>query len=203
MIVANLSSLSEILIAICSATVPWIVLSMHRPIYCSDESQYESHSPGGKFQVALEPFLLQYDVDLVIQGHMHAYERVHPVVNGSVTVYPEKYNGRPRGADVYKSEGKGPVYVVQGNTGAMQVEQWVNPRPDWSAVRFSNGYIPPKDKFSREGSDALKGLILNSNYSDTFGVGIATFTNSTHLHYQVYPVTGTIGVDEFWVVKRV
>jgi hypothetical protein len=182
---------------------PWIVVSMHRPVYCSDESQYESHSPGAKFQTALEPLFLKYDVDLVIQGHMHAYERIHPQVNGSVTVYPSIY--RPEAGkrvDMYHASGHGPVYVGQGNTGAMQVERWIQPQPDWSAVRFANGFIPPRDSSTEEGRAMMQRDILKSNYSDTFGFGVATFANSTHLHYSCIPVTGTIGQDEFWVVKN-
>ena len=167
---------------------------LHRPIYCSDASGYDSHSPGGKYQQAMEALLLQYDVDLVLQGHMHAYERVHPVINGTVTVKPSKIRGDfDRPIDLYRSQGKGPVYVVQGNTGAMQVERWINPKPDWSAIRFANGVIPPQDGHIPNGDFA---------YSDTFGVGVATFMNATHLHYENHAVTGTEGVDEFWIVKR-
>lgn len=185
-------------------TTPWIVVSMHRPVYCSDESQYDSHSPGGTYQTLLEPIFLQYDVDLVIQGHMHAYERIHPVENGIVTVPPSVYHpSLGKRVDMYHSEGKGPVYVVQGNTGAMQFEKWIHPQPEWSAIRFANGFIPPRDITTPEGSEMLQGLILESNYTDTFGLGIATFSNSTHLHYESIPVTGSIGTDEFWIVKRV
>ena len=183
--------------------VPWIVLSLHRPVYCSDDGQYDSHSPGGKFQAALEPLLLQYDVDLVIQGHMHAYERIHPVDNGTVTVQPSKKRGTSGLVDTYYADGKGPVYVVQGNTGAMQFEKWVHPQPDWSAVRFANGFIPPRDIRTAQGAAELEGLILNSNYTDTFGFGVADFINSTHLHYTNIPITGDIGGDEFWVIKRI
>jgi hypothetical protein len=144
---------------------------------------------------------------------MHAYERMHPSVNGESITYPEKLSvpttneeGEPaeEQVDLYRSQGKGPVYVVQGNTGAMQFERWANPRPDWSAVRFANGFIPPSDVTQDPTEQArLQGLILDSNYTDTFGFGVMTVMNSTHMQYKVVPVSGTIGTDEFWVVKRV
>jgi acid phosphatase type 7 len=181
-------------------TTPWIVVSMHRPVYCSEEGHV---NVGGAYQTLLEPVFLQYDVDLVLQGHVHAYERIHPLQNGIVTVLPSTYRpSKGERVDLYHSEGKGPVYVVQGNTGAMQFERWTQPQPEWSALRFANGFIPPRDVSTTEGSEQLQGLILQSNYTDTFGLGIATFANSTHLHYEVIPVSGTIGVDEFWIVKR-
>jgi hypothetical protein len=181
--------------------VPWIVLSMHRPMYCSDTGTTWDNA----FQNAMEPLVLKYDVDLVLQGHVHAYERIHPSVNGDVTVYPKHTYSKENNKfiDTYYSEGKGPVYVVQGNTGAMQFETWTHPKPDWSAVRFANGYQPPMDVLSQEGKKNVEGIILESNYTDTFGFGVATFVNSTHLHYSCIPVTGTIGTDDFWIVKRV
>jgi acid phosphatase type 7 len=177
-------------------SVPWIVLSMHRPMYCSEDGS----SIDNQFRVAMEPLMLQYDVDLVVQGHMHAYERIHPVDNGKVTVHPTHREAGE--VDVYHAEGHGPVYVVQGNTGAMQFERWQHPKPQWSAIRFANGFIPPFDIRSEHGANSLEGLILDSNYTDTFGLGVADFVNSTHLHYTNIPVSGSIGTDEFWVVKR-
>ena len=181
--------------------VPWLVLSLHRPMYCSDDGTGFLNS----FQQALEPLVLKYDVDLVLQGHMHAYERIHPNVKGVVSAFPtHRRNDQGKLVDVYKSEGLGPVYVVQGNTGAMQIERWVQPKPEWSAVRFANGYIPPDNTPSVEGrsESELDGALLGFNYTDTFGFGVATFANATHLHYTCIPVTGTIGTDEFWVIKR-
>jgi hypothetical protein len=178
--------------------VPWIAMSIHRPMYCSEDGV---QTPGNQYQVAMEPLMLQYDVDIVIQGHMHAYERIHPVTDGVPSVLPAK--NAEDGVDVYNSQGKGPVYVVQGNTGAMQFERWQNPQPEYSAIRFANGYIPPRDHKSSEGSEALKGLVLDSNYQDSFGLGIMTLHNATHLYYKNHPVTDEGIVDEFWIVKRV
>lgn len=152
----------------------------------------------------------------VLQGHMHAYERMHPSVNGESITYPEKVSvpsssslpgsqeKEEKEVDLYRSTGKGPVYVVQGNTGAMQFERWANPRPAWSAVRFANGFIPPSDAARGDPVEEqrLQGLILESNYTDTFGFGVLTTVNATHLQYKAVPVTGSIGTDEFWIAKR-
>jgi len=204
------------------ANVPWIVMSLHRPVYCSSLNSFSDTRPGGKYQQALEPLLLKYDVDLTVTGHMHCYERIHPNEAGRVTVHPCNKTG----VDTYFSSGHGPVHVVQGNTGAMQDTLWVHPKPKWSAKRFANGFVPSDDRLRADrdhlgntGASAhdvtaelellqggeggqLEGLILSSNYTDTYGIGIATFANSTHLYYETVPITGTIGVDAFWVVKH-
>lgn len=179
--------------------VPWIVLAIHKPLYCSAKG-----TPGG-YADALESLCLQFDVDLTITGHMHLYERVHPVSKGVVTCYPKKQlhgdeGGLRRGLfiDVYHSFGRGPVHVVQGNSGGAQGEQWYQPAPAWSAIRFANGYIAPNISTPRE-SPLIEAK--HWNYTDTFGFGVITAYNRTHLHYSMVPLTGTLGTDQFWIVK--
>jgi hypothetical protein len=227
--------------------VPWIVVSIHKPLYCS------AHGTPGGYAALLEPLLLQYDVDLTIVGHMHAYERVHPVKDGEVTAYPTslREGGLRHTVDVYNSLGKGPVHVVQGHAGGMQAERWYQPQPAWSAVRFANGFyglnttntdsLCDKDTVTNVGSqcslyhhgfrvdlsdestqtdellhdlplfppttegdgDRKKPVRTHVNYEDTYGFGVITAMNATHLHYQSTPDTDSTGVgtDEFWVVK--
>jgi hypothetical protein len=174
--------------------IPWIVITIHKPLYCSDTG-----TPGG-YAALLESTFLLYDVDLVVTGHMHVYERIHPVNQSIVTVYPVEKDHVS--GDVYYSEGKGPVYVVQGNSGAMQWEQWLHPAPAWSAVRFANGFIPynnTRDIIHTSESHIVYG---DYNYTNTFGFGVITVYNSTHLHYDAKADTESrLGTDRFWVIK--
>jgi hypothetical protein len=95
---------------------------------------------------------------------------------------------------------------MQGNAGGMQAERWDQPAPAWSAVRFANGYRGREhemDASSQQQEDA--GLPLDTphwNYTNTFGFGVVSALNSTHLHYQVVPVSGGIGTDEFLLVRE-
>ena len=124
------------------AVVPWIVVALHKPLYCSIDG-----SPS--FAAQLEDILLEYDVDLTITGHMHAYERVHPVKQGEVTLYPTKEHminhdtKKIVKTDVYRGSNFGPVHIMQGFTGGMQAERFVQPQPAWSAFRMADGIIPP------------------------------------------------------------
>jgi len=175
--------------------VPWIIVTLHKPLYCSADG-----TPDG-FADALEDTLIKYDVDLTITGHMHLYERVHPVDDGVVTAYPVH---KLLLGDVYYSTGKGPVHVVQGNTGAMQWESWVQPQPAWSAIRFANGFIPLNrtNGVDYEGNN-IDGPVLPSNYTNTYGFGVVTAWNSTHLQYEAMADTdSSVGTDQFWIVKR-
>ena len=109
----------------------WIVFAIHRPLYSSDMSDLHDHLPGSRMIRALEPLLLDAKVDLILTGHQHGYERIHPNVNGTVTDRTDVDNAyiRPRG----------PVHLLVGSAGAMQNERWLSPKPSWSAKRFAFG----------------------------------------------------------------
>ncbi len=53
---------------------------------------HQGEFPSIGMRAAMEPLLLQYGVDLVFSGHVHAYERTAPValnqvpIGGSMTV---------------------------------------------------------------------------------------------------------------------
>jgi len=70
---------------------------------------------------AVEPLLYHGGVDLVISGHVHAYERVLPVYQGCLN----------RCAPAYLTIGDG------GNREGASV-QWSEPQPAWSAFRESS-----------------------------------------------------------------
>jgi len=103
---------------------PWLFLTGHRPIYSSDKSEQDSHWPGAHFQQTIEPLMLKYNVDAYFCGHMHMYERIHPVRNGTVV----------QTGNVYHNPGA-PMHVVQGTSGIFEDTKFVDPQPAWSAVR--------------------------------------------------------------------
>ena len=66
--------------------VPWIILFGHRPIYSPTEQN--NGIPSGqaaKVQAFFEPFLKQYEVDVFLTGHVHAYARTYPIYDNVVT----------------------------------------------------------------------------------------------------------------------
>ena len=159
-------------------TVPWIVFNIHRPIYSSDADGYSAHKPGCPLQRGFEHFLIEYKIDLVLVGHEHCYERVHPVVNGTVVALPSRKDSE--GNDIYENP-QAPAHVVVGTAGALQEEKWVHPSPKWSAVRYANGN--------------------GGKYIDTFGYGQLKTFNRTHLRFNFRPVSGSL-TDAFWIVKQ-
>lgn len=69
--------------------------------------------------------------EFVSRAPRRSYERVHPVINDTVTELP---TGNPA---TYNSP-KSPMHLVVGTAGALQVESWVTPAPAWSAVRAAD-----------------------------------------------------------------
>jgi len=71
--------------------------------------------------------LIHKKVDVVFNGHVHAYERTHPV-------YHDKNTDETEGGITYITIGDG------GNREAFAVP-WIDPQPEWSAIReFAYGF---------------------------------------------------------------
>jgi hypothetical protein len=96
---------------------PWLIVAMHSPFYTSN-----AHNPmtqSAPMRKAVEPLLLSAGVDLVLNGHVHAYERVAPVADG-----------RP-------SPDKGIPHITVGDGGNREefAVPWLPEQPAWSLLR--------------------------------------------------------------------
>lgn len=99
---------------------PWVVVIMHGPWYNSNTA-HQGHEPHHAMKNHMEDLLFEYKVDIVFSGHVHAYERTHPVYKEVV---------RPDGV----------VYVVLGDGGNREglTPTYIHPKPKWSAFRQAN-----------------------------------------------------------------
>lgn len=88
-----------------SSAARWTIALGHRPLYCSQT--HGSDIPGGNelLRARVEGILNAGGVDLVVQGHVHDYERSLPVKDGQPT------------ATNYSGHFTAPVYVVNGAAG--------------------------------------------------------------------------------------
>ena len=55
--------------------IDWIVVYFHKPIYSSDTK----HEGLDSFRETYHPIFDDFDVDLVLQGHNHNYQRTYPI----------------------------------------------------------------------------------------------------------------------------
>lgn len=87
--------LSEDLAQVDRSVTPWLVALTHPPWYNSYKSHYREVEC---MRQSMEDLLYEYRVDVVIHGHVHAYERTNRVYN-------------------YTYDPRGPVYITVGDGG--------------------------------------------------------------------------------------
>lgn len=113
---------------------PWIIVSIHRPIFSSTDTQKEHHIPGGEYPMVLGALMDRFKVDLVIQGHYHGYERTHAISYDGTVVQMADCNRIH-----YKPEA--PVYIVTATSGALLYTHTEEaPFYDWLAFRDMRHY---------------------------------------------------------------
>jgi hypothetical protein len=85
-----------------ATTARWKLVMLHHPAYSSS-----THGSTAEVQADLVPVCDAYDVDLVLSGHDHDYERTHPMLAGVPTTTTGSAYVNPTGT----------VYVVTGGGG--------------------------------------------------------------------------------------
>lgn len=105
---------------------PWVVVAGHRPWYISGQNR--SSTVCLDCQKVFEPLFTQYNVDLVLSGHVHAYQRNKPVAN--YTVDPAGLNNP-----------KGVWYITNGAAGHYDgLDTLVQPLPYYAAYATDQVY---------------------------------------------------------------
>jgi len=98
---------------------PWVLVLLHRPLYCSTNDYYDCEIASvDHLRPAFEQLFLEKNVDVVVAGHVHNYERTTPVFNGTIVEH-------------------GPIHITVGNAGDIEgmTTGWAHPTPEWSQYR--------------------------------------------------------------------
>lgn len=105
---------------------PWLIVLMHAPWYNSYNYHYME---GETMRVMYEPWFVQYKVDAVFAGHVHAYERSKRVSNIAYNIV----NGICKPVEDLSA----PVYITIGDGGNQEglATNMTEPQPDYSAFR--------------------------------------------------------------------
>ncbi|KAH7281039.1 hypothetical protein KP509_36G026900 [Ceratopteris richardii] len=114
---------------------PWLIVLMHIPLYNTNSVHYLE---GEAMRVVFESWFVQYKVDIVFAGHVHAYERTYPVSNVLFNL--------TNGACQPISNEDAPVYIVIGDGGNVEglAVPYIEPQPNFSAFReasFGHGLL--------------------------------------------------------------
>jgi len=100
---------------------PWIIVLTHCPLYSSN-AYHQSESQTIDMKNNFEYLFYYYKINLILSGHVHAYERTY-------NVYDNEINNN------------GPIYITIGDGGNQEghANEWET-QPDWSAFRNGTQY---------------------------------------------------------------
>ncbi|XP_077219965.1 purple acid phosphatase 2-like isoform X2 [Tasmannia lanceolata] len=105
---------------------PWLIVLLHSPWYNS----YNYHFMEGEtMRVMFESWFVQYKVDVVFAGHVHAYERSERISNIA-------YDIVNRNCTPVRDQ-SAPVYITIGDGGNIEglATKFTEPQPKYSAYR--------------------------------------------------------------------
>jgi len=93
--------------------IDFIVVGFHNCVFSSNTT----HGSDGGIRLVWQPLFDQYEVDLVVSGHVHAYERSYPLRGGEVTTVV------PSGGTVHPHR-DGTTYIDAGGGGQGLYTGW-------------------------------------------------------------------------------
>ncbi|KAL6995745.1 hypothetical protein U1Q18_005881 [Sarracenia purpurea var. burkii] len=119
---------------------PWLIVLMHSPIY---NSYVHHYMEGETMRVMYESWFVEYKVDVVFAGHVHAYERSERVSNIAYNIV--------NGLCTPTIDHSAPVYITIGDGGNQEglATQMTEPQPQYSAYReasFGHGIFDIKNR---------------------------------------------------------
>ncbi|GAB3491944.1 hypothetical protein GCM10027341_05510 [Spirosoma knui] len=128
--------------------LPWTIVIFHHPPYSKGGHNSDTEESMRLIRQNLTPILERYNVDLVLNGHSHNYERYYRLngQTGLANTFDKakhvaenttaRYDGSPGSCPIL-TKGQGTVYVVNGSGGALG-----GLSPDYPHPGMVTGYTP-------------------------------------------------------------
>ena len=142
---------------------PWVIVYLHRPMYCSS-SHSRCVDQAGRYRNMIEQVLYDNHVDLVLTGHVHNYERILPVYNNTVV-------GDVNAATTKFVNPQAPIYSVIGTGGNIEGTNGFGDSESWS-VPASQQELWGYSAFQMTSSDLVWTFYRASDHTplDSFSV---------------------------------
>ena len=103
--------------------IDWIIFWLHKPLYTGN-------SPNGHTDlIVLHELLEQYDVDLVLQANVHAYERSKPMTSDGIVMDHSKCS---------YTDPKGQIFVTVGTGGHSHMD--IKNKFGWFVIQNNNDF---------------------------------------------------------------
>lgn len=172
------------LAAVNRSRTPFLLVTTHRPFYTSGNGWLSAPYNVGFLaaqRAAIEPLLQQFEVDLVVVGHVHKYERTCRMAA----------SGRCAGEHEH-----GTVHLVLGaagepfQTGCDGCSAWEHVAVEEGGQQRGGG---PARQFAAPAWSAFRSL--------EFGYGLLTLHNASALQVQYVGAKDDVVHDSVWIVK--
>ena len=140
----------------------WLIVFLHHPMYTSQPNPYSMD-----LRSLLQPTFDLYGVDLVINGHKHAYERTNPITfNGVITDNENCLYDDPDGQ----------IYLTVG-TGGHSHSQFKQ-KQSWSVIQNHNDYGFLNIKLLNDGKTLYGEFVSNTGkVMDAFQINLNDNSN--------------------------
>ena len=140
----------------------WLIVFLHHPMYTSEPNPYSMD-----LRNILQPTFDLYGVDLVINGHKHAYERTNPITfNGVITDNENCLYDDPDGQ----------IYLTVG-TGGHSHSQFKQ-KQSWSVIQNHNDYGFLNIKLLNDGKTLYGEFVSNTGkVMDAFQINLNDNSN--------------------------
>ena len=129
-----------------NSKIDWTIVAMHFPMYSSTSSKDPSDLINN-----LQPIFDLQGVDLVLNGHKHAYERSIPLMQNFSKIFDEKC--------LYEKN-NGQIYVTVGTGG--HSHSIYDQKESWSVIQNHNDFGFLKITITKDGK-ILYGEFINNN----------------------------------------
>ena len=135
----------------------WTIVMLHHPMYTSTPNLYSMI-----LRDTLQPTFDLYEVDLVINGHKHAYERTNPLIFNNTITDDEN-------CSYYKPDGQ--IYLTVG-TGGHSHSQFKQ-KQSWSVIQNHNDYGFLNIKLLNDGKTLYGEFVSNTGkVMDVFQINL-------------------------------
>ncbi len=151
-------------------TVDFVVAFFHHCAY----STTTNHASDGGVRAALDPLFSKYEVDLVVQGHNHVFERTDPIK------YGKRIRSAPDGSTIQPAT-DGVTYIVAGSGG----------RPRYAFRPAPSSTAPTPPGVVATGTQALPEGQRYRGYNPAGGLNSAENNTENVLNSYVWSAEGT------------
>lgn len=130
---------------------PWVIVVMHCPWYNSNQA-HSGEQQAVLMRDSMEPLFYKYHVNFAITGHVHAYERTHPVyrnstVNDGIMYVTIGDGGNAEGHAInYFDQPSWSAYRNGTQYGHGEITLWSKDKMSWRWLRNVDGQLLSKDE---------------------------------------------------------